>query len=285
MTAYEHDGDVTYGTFGAGGESVTFGGLTLSAAGNAEVRVDDVDPSACLGNVQASEHSITVDPSGASAVVLESDATEFAYRDPVYDPSDTGADLAFDGSGTVALTVQSTGLAGGTTVVAEDADSGAVLDRSDVAADGSLSLSMSASTHRVDLHERRSTPTPTDTSTATATPTPTDTSTATATPTPARGGTGRRGSDSGGSGGIEPTATPKPTPSPTPTATVTSTGTTSTGGSTTATLTPNTTSRPRRTTTPGATGDSGSGLPLSVDAFVGVLVLAGLTLGVRRWRG
>lgn len=160
LTAYENDSDVTSGTFG-GSESVTFGNLTLSAAGNATVRVDDAGGSSdpvCLANVDASANAVTIAPNSTTSVVLDGNASAFTYRDPVYDPSDTGVDLAVAAGGSVALTVQSTGLPVGETVVATAEGDGTELDRTDVDANESLALALPDGAHGVDLHTVAATP-------------------------------------------------------------------------------------------------------------------------------
>jgi len=222
LTVYENDPEVFYGTFGAAGNSATIGGLTISAAGNAQARVDASEASehTCLGAVEASEAAVTVDPDGASPVVLDSDLSRFAYRDPVYDPSDGDADLAFDGTGTVELTLESSGLAAGTTVVAEDVDTDSQLTTGTVGAAGNVPLSIPASTHRIDLRTESQTQTPT----ATATPSPTPT--ATPTPTPTQTAT------------VSPTDTPSPTPTPSPSPTGTPTATPTPTATQTASPTP-----------------------------------------------
>ncbi|WP_168216257.1 hypothetical protein [Halorussus halobius] len=158
LTVYENAADVHYATFDDGGGTVTLhragnaGTVALSAAGNAAARVDvATDARTCLGNVDGGDAPVTVDPVGTPAIVVESDVSKLAYRDPVYDPSDDGADVALDATGRVTLSVASTGLDDGTTVVA-DTPSGVELARKSVPADGSVELTVSAGTYRIDLH-------------------------------------------------------------------------------------------------------------------------------------
>lgn len=154
LTVLENDPDVTYGSFDTAGNAVTFDELTLSATGTARVRVDDAGGAGgqtCLAAVTASESPLTVDPEGAEPVVLGSNLSVFTYRDPVYDPGDGDADLTVEATEPVSATVESTGLAAGTTVVAVAADGGAVHDTARVGGDGTVAFSLPAGTHRVDL--------------------------------------------------------------------------------------------------------------------------------------
>lgn len=138
--------------------------LNLSASGTAEARLENgTGDTTCLANVVAGSNPITVDPDGEPALVIASDLSAIDYRSPVYDPADGEADLAYEASTTATLTVHGTGLTEGTTVIAEDVDTGDELTQHDVAADGSVTIDLPGGTARVNLH----TPEPT----ATATPT------------------------------------------------------------------------------------------------------------------
>lgn len=159
LTVYENDSAITYGNF-TDDQTVSFqnGTVDVSATGPASVRLDNAtDSRTCLGDVDASDAAVTVAPDGRTALVVESNASAIAYRDPVYDTGDSAVDIAYNVSVALTLTINATGRSQGTTLVADALDSGTRLATGDVAADGSLTVTLDAGTHDIDLHV----PTPT----------------------------------------------------------------------------------------------------------------------------
>ncbi|MFB6302924.1 MAG: hypothetical protein ABEH78_08715 [Haloferacaceae archaeon] len=151
LTVYENDSAIDFGNF-TDAETVDYGNVSLSATGTADVRLEDgTGNRTCLGDVNAGATPITVDADDKPAVEIASNASGVVYRNPVYDRGNDAVDLAYNGSGTLNLTIESTGLAEGRTVVAEDADSGTELARGRVGAGGAVALTLPAGDRRADL--------------------------------------------------------------------------------------------------------------------------------------
>jgi PKD repeat protein len=153
---------IAFGTFPTD-ESVRFGGgaVRLSASGSARVELDrGTGNETCLSDVRAGTVPVTVESAGELDVVLQSNLSAFAYRDPDY-AADTGADVAYDAGNSVAVRFASTGEPDGTTVYAVDGRSGALLDRSGVAG-SDVTLTLPSGSHDVDLRTN-SLPTSSDT--------------------------------------------------------------------------------------------------------------------------
>jgi hypothetical protein len=156
LTVYENHTDGTVDTFYfPDSETVRFAydtdGLNLSAPGESAARLENgTGPTTCLADVDASTNDVIITPDDDASVVLESNVTELAFRDPDYD-DDSAVDLAYDHDDTVTIQFDSTGLDAGQTVVADDTDSGTELASATVSGTGSLTLTLSSGTHDVTL--------------------------------------------------------------------------------------------------------------------------------------
>jgi hypothetical protein len=149
LTVYENASNVTYGNF-TDNETVDFGNVSVSAGDNASVRLENATGVTCLSGVNATNATITVAADGEGTFHLAGNATGLSVRDPVYATGDGAADLAYNASDGLTLRINETGLGASETVAAVDADTGSELVRSDVAANGSVTLSLPAGTHTVD---------------------------------------------------------------------------------------------------------------------------------------
>ena len=155
LIVYEADAGATHGNFGAA-DTVSVDGAAIAGTGSAMVRVDDAaGPSTCLSDVTPGSTGITISPPDKPAIGFESAVAAFAYRQPVFEPDNTGADLAFSASSPLSITIVESGLDPGTDVVAVDFDTGTELTESSVTNDGDLELTVPASTRQVDLREEQ----------------------------------------------------------------------------------------------------------------------------------
>lgn len=143
LVVFEDDADVRFGTV-TGNATLAFdgGNLTASAQDDATARLEDAGPVTCLGNVDASTAAITVTPADAQTVTIAGNLSGLAFGSVAYDG--TGADFAYNASERVTLTFASTGLTDGTGVTAIAVESDDVLTKETVGADGSVTVSLPA---------------------------------------------------------------------------------------------------------------------------------------------
>lgn len=150
LTVYENASNVTHGNF-TGNETVDFGNVSVSARDNASLRLENATGNVtCLSGVNATNATITVVAGGEGTFHLDGNATGLSVREPVYATGNGAADLAYNASDGLTLRINETDLGAGETVAAVDIDTESELARGDVAANGSVTLSLPAGTHDVD---------------------------------------------------------------------------------------------------------------------------------------
>ena len=121
------------------------GNVTLSADGNASVRVENDTAPACLAAVNATETPLTVAVDGVGTVVVDGSADRLAVGS-----RDGTLALAYDASESLTVTVENVAFETGTDVAATD-DSGETLATGTVSDSGTLPLSLPLGTATVAL--------------------------------------------------------------------------------------------------------------------------------------
>jgi len=162
LTITENDTAAGIGTFYAPDEE-TFRfeyegeAVNLSAAGDGGTRLESFTGNVtCLGDVNATEHNITVAPDDDNDVTLSGEFGGFAFRDAVFGSEDTKADVVYEATTVDSLTVAETGLEDGTKVYALEATDRTVLD-SAMVADGAVTFdALPNPEHAADLTTERS---------------------------------------------------------------------------------------------------------------------------------
>jgi len=145
LTVFENDTDAGFGTvYFPDSETVRFefptDGVNLSAAGEADARLENgTGPTTCLGDINATEHNVTVAPDSENNLTLAGTYDGLSFRDVNFSTAASGTDIAYNASDPAAVTVNETGLLDGTTVRAFDSG-GSELDSGSVGPDGSVTL-------------------------------------------------------------------------------------------------------------------------------------------------
>ena len=134
-----------------GDETLRFRNVTLSSSGDAFLRLEDgTGPETCLAAVDASSAAVRVDPDDEQVIVIDGMVDALSLADAEYGSG--SVDFAYEAGSSWTLTVPSTGLGGGTEIVAEAREQ-TVLTTGTVDSTGELVLSLPAGTHDVDLRE------------------------------------------------------------------------------------------------------------------------------------
>ena len=158
LKVFQNDTDAVIGGFySPDNETFRFGFLTDGvnlSAGGADARLENgTGPTTCLGDVNASQHDITVAPDGESGLTVAGEYAGLSFREPKFsDSADGEVDLAYEATSPTAVTVTDTGLAADETVIAVDTSDGSELDSGTVGSDGSVtSDGLPTGSHAVDL--------------------------------------------------------------------------------------------------------------------------------------
>ncbi|MFB6309500.1 MAG: ATP-binding protein [Haloarculaceae archaeon] len=176
--------------------TLAFANVTVSAADDASVRVVSASrEQVCLRAVAPTNASLTVRPAAGPTVVVAGGLDSLAYGRVDYAANAT-AELAYETGESAEIEIVDGDLDPGRTVAAIEGET--VLASGTVTDERTVTLSLPAGDHSVDLRHVVATPTPTPTPAATLTPTPDPPATPRTTPTPAVNGSGGNGQSGGG---------------------------------------------------------------------------------------
>lgn len=161
LTITENDTAAGIGTFYAPDEE-TFrfeyegDAVNISASGAGDTRLESFTGNVtCLGDVNATEHNITVAPDDDNDVTLSGGFEGLAFRDAVFGSEDSKADVVYEATTIDSVTVAETGLEDGTEVYAFEAGEDTLLDSATVA-DGAVTFDgLPNPEHALDLTTER----------------------------------------------------------------------------------------------------------------------------------